>query len=174
MVAVVAPLATLTTPACTPAVVAREPAVVVHAVDGDTVDVRPGSGGGAGPGNGAPTRRVRLIGVDTPETKRPGTPVECFGPEAAAHLAEVLAPGTPVELEHDTEARDRYGRDLAYLHRTDGTFVNLQLVQEGYGAVSLYPPNLRYAGEMTRADDEARADHRGLWGQCGAPHRPVG
>src|SRR5829696_5408219 len=83
-------------------------AVVAHLVDGDTLDVRLAGGG---------EERVRLIGIDTPETKKPGSPIECFGPEASAHLAELVPVGTAVRVLRDVEARDVYGRFLAYLFR---------------------------------------------------------
>ncbi|MFN5604060.1 MAG: thermonuclease family protein, partial [Actinomycetes bacterium] len=82
-------------------------AVVERVVDGDTIDVTIDGRGDT----------VRLIGIDTPETKKPDTPVECYGPEASARLAELLPPGTPVRLERDIDSRDKFGRLLAYVHR---------------------------------------------------------
>ncbi|MSV36649.1 MAG: nuclease, partial [Actinobacteria bacterium] len=72
--------------------------VITHVTDGDTVDVRFGSN----------TEKIRLIGVDTPETKHPTKPVGCWGPEASAHTTALLPPGTDVYIVRDAEARDKY------------------------------------------------------------------
>jgi micrococcal nuclease len=134
-------------------------AVVVRPVDGDTVVVRVG-------GTDEP---VRLIGIDTPESVAQDRPVECFGPEAKARLAELLPPGTAVRLERDAEARDRYDRLLAYVIRADdGRFVNEVLVEEGYAEAAAYPPNLARQAELDAAETRARAADRGLWPACGS------
>src|SRR5689334_9227615 len=110
---------------------------------------------------------------DTPETKRPNTPVECFGPQAHDRLASLLPTGTPVQLEHDAERNDRYGRELAYVRRTfDGLFLNLAMVQDGFAGVLVFPPNTRHEAAFAAAMDDARLTQRGLWGACGAPHSP--
>jgi micrococcal nuclease len=132
---------------------------VVEPVDGDTVVVRIGN----------TTETVRLLGVDTPETKHPTKPVECFGAEASARTAALLPPGTEVRLERDLEPRDQYGRLLAYVHLDDGTLVNLVLVAEGYAAVLVIEPNHAHAAALRRAGAAARAAGVGLWGTCGGP-----
>jgi len=110
---------------------------------------------------------VRLIGVDTPETKHPTKPVECYGPEASAHLAAVLPAGTVVGIRRDVESRDRYGRLLAYLIRTDdGLFVNLDLVEGGWATTLAIEPNIAHAEEFAAAAERARASSLGLWGAC--------
>ncbi len=130
---------------------------IVRVVDGDTVVVDLG-------GN---DEHVRLLGIDTPESVDPRSPVECFGKEAAARTAALLPPGTEVRLVRDVEARDRYSRLLAYLYRVhDGTFVNLELVSEGYAAVLTYPPNVAHADELAAAAARARSEGRGLWSAC--------
>jgi micrococcal nuclease len=133
-------------------------ATVVRVVDGDTlvVDV-----------DGAGDERVRLIGVDTPESVKPDSPVECFGHEASAFTASLLPEGTRVRLERDVEARDDYGRLLAYVHRAgDGLFVNLELVEQGYAQPLTIPPNVAYAERFVTAAREAEAADRGLWSAC--------
>lgn len=143
------------------ATVVQPNAVVAAHVDGDTLKVR----------IDGVTETIRLIGIDTPETKKPGTPVECFGREASSHLAELLPKGTPVRLERDVEERDRYDRLLVYAYRaTDGLFVNLAMVSDGYAAQLTIPPNVAHAEEFRQAASEARQAGRGLWGACGSEH----
>ncbi len=131
--------------------------VVVRVVDGDTVVVRVAQ----------VTETVRLIGIDTPETVKPDTPVQCFGPEASHHLKELLAPGTAVDLARDTEARDHFGRLLVYLWRaSDRRFVNLDLVAGGYARTLDIAPNLAHRRDFATAAADARAEGRGLWSAC--------
>jgi micrococcal nuclease len=126
--------------------------VVTRVVDGDTIKV----------GN----ETVRLIGIDTPETKKPGTPVQCFG-KAATALTERLVEGRKVKLVRDVEERDRYGRLLAYVYRrSDGLFVNAELVRRGYASAATFPPNVRHADRFARLAREAREAGRGLWSAC--------
>lgn len=123
---------------------------VVRVVDGDTVVLD---------GN----EKVRLIGINTPESVDPRRPVQRFGKEASAYTAALLK-GKRVRVEHDVEKRDRYGRTLAYLHLEDGTFVNLRLVQEGYASAYRYPPNVKHAEEFRLAERRAREAKKGMWG----------
>jgi micrococcal nuclease len=125
---------------------------VTRVVDGDTIVVG--------------DERVRLIGVDTPESVKPGTPVECFALEASAFLKRLIA-GRRVRLELDVERRDRYGRLLAYVYRrSDGLFVNAELVRRGYASVATFPPNVRHVAEFVRLQRSARSAGRGLWSRC--------
>jgi micrococcal nuclease len=134
---------------------------VVAVVDGDTIEVEAGE-------------RVRLIGIDTPETKDPRRPVGCFGAEASARTAALLAPGTPVRLVGDVEPTDRYGRTLAYVVRAeDDLFVNLALVAEGYALVATYPPNVAHVDELVAAQARARDAGLGLWSACPGPDAPA-
>ncbi|MFN8016836.1 MAG: thermonuclease family protein [Acidimicrobiales bacterium] len=135
-------------------------ATVVRAVDGDTIDVRLGGA----------TERVRLLGIDTPETVKPDTPVQCFGPEASARTKHLLPPGTVVVLQRDQEARDRYGRLLAYVtRRRDGLFVNRALVADGYARTLSIEPNTAHRPDLAAAEATARGAGRGLWGSCHQP-----
>ena len=145
--------------------VATEPglAEVVAVVDGDTIVVRL-----AGDERGEET--VRLIGIDTPETVDPRSPVDCFGPEASAATKALLPEGTAVRLVRDVEARDRYDRLLAYVYRADdATFVNLALAEQGFAMVATYPPNVAHTDELLAAVAAARDASRGLWGACPEP-----
>lgn len=137
---------------------APDEAVVLRIVDGDTVRVR--RAGGA-------DESVRLIGVDTPESVRPGTPVQCFAQEASAFLRSLVPPGTVVRLERDVEPRDRYGRLLAYLfRRPDDLFVNYELAAQGFARLSVHPPNVAYVDRFVTAVTDAREQERGLWSRC--------
>ena len=122
---------------------------VERAVDGDTLKLAGGE-------------RVRLIGVNTPESVDPRRPVQAYGKEAAAFTAR-LVKGREVRLESDVEKVDRYGRTLAYVWLADGTFLNAVLVREGYAQVMTIPPNVRYADLFARLQREAREARRGLW-----------
>jgi micrococcal nuclease len=129
---------------------------VERVVDGDTIRVRLGDR----------AETVRYIGVDTPETKKPGTPVECFGERAAAEN-ERLVEGERVRLEVGAEPRDRYGRLLAYVHReADGAFVNERLLRGGFARTLTITPNDRHEARFRLAEARARASGAGLWGRC--------
>ena len=135
-------------------------ATVDRVVDGDTVRVRLA---------GRPdTESVRLIGIDTPETHGPGGLRECFGQEASARLAELLPGDTEVRLVRDAEARDRYGRLLAYVWLPDGRMLNRQIAADGYAQTLTIPPNVEFADVFRRAAAAARRAALGLWRACGA------
>jgi len=120
----------------------------IRAVDGDTLIL-----------NGNET--VRLIGVDTPETKDPRKLVQYFGEEAYGFTKSLLE-GKRVRLEYDQERIDKYGRTLAYVYLEDGTFLNAEIIKQGYGfAYTIYP--FKYMEEFRRYEREARENKRGLW-----------
>lgn len=131
-------------------------AVVTRVIDGDTVDVHL-------PGHGR--ERVRLIGIDTPESVIPGQEPECFGVEAAERLRTLLPEGVRVHVERDVEARDAYGRLLAYVYR-DGHMVNLALASEGFAEVMSIPPNTAWTHRIATAVNQARRERAGMWGTC--------
>jgi endonuclease YncB( thermonuclease family) len=107
--------------------------------------------------------RIRVIGVDTPESVAPNRPDEPFGEESAEFARRHLS-GETVRLAGDAQPRDRYGRMLAYVWLADGTFWNALLVAEGYAQQLTVPPNVTYAGLFGRLVREARSGNRGLWG----------
>jgi micrococcal nuclease len=108
--------------------------------------------------------RIRVIGVDTPESVDPNRPDEPFG-EEAADFAKHFLHGATVRLAGDVEPRDRYGRMLAYVWLDDGTFWNALLAAEGYAQQLTIPPNVTYASLFRRLVAEARRNDRGLWAQ---------
>jgi micrococcal nuclease len=108
--------------------------------------------------------RIRVIGVDTPESVAPNRPDEPFG-EEASDFAKRYLDGETVRLAGDAEPRDRYGRMLAYVWLADGTFWNALLVAEGYAQQLTIPPNVTYATLFRRLVGEARREDRGLWAQ---------
>ena len=117
-------------------------------VDGDTIVLNNGE-------------IVRLIGVDTPEIKHPRKPVEYYGKEASAFTKRMLE-GKEVRLEYDWQQRDKYGRLLAYVYLTDGTFLNAEIVKQGYGyAYTKFP--FKYLEQFKQYEKEARENKRGLW-----------
>ena len=130
---------------------------VIEPIDGDTLTVR------------IHGRRhdIRLIGVDTPETKHPTTPVECGGPEAAAFTAEQFPQGTKVEIVRDVEARDRFGRLLAYVYREhDGLFLNKALLEQGLAAAYPFEPNTLFSSEFAALASTAQRNGVGMWALC--------
>jgi len=135
---------------CSPETAAGDWHSVERVVDGDTFIIAGGE-------------RVRMIGVDTPETVKPGTAPEPYGKEASQYTKKMLA-GKKVRLEFDVAERDKYGRLLAYVYLEDGTFVNEKLVAEGYARVLTIPPNVKYAERLLAAERQAREEGRGLWG----------
>jgi micrococcal nuclease len=143
-------------PAAQPRAAGSDQARVVRVVDGDTIRVR----------IRGIEEPVRYIGIDTPESVKPGSPVECFAKRASAFNAR-LVEGERVRLVTDAEPRDRYGRLLAYVYRArDGLFVNAELVRRGYATVATFPPNVRHEALFRRLADRARMSERGLWRRC--------
>jgi micrococcal nuclease len=105
--------------------------------------------------------KVRLIGVDTPETVHPNKPVEYFGKEASDFTRRMVE-GKRVELEYDWQKRDKYGRLLTYVYTEDGTFLNAEIIIQGYGfAYTSYP--FKYLDNFRQYEREARENNRGLW-----------
>jgi micrococcal nuclease len=129
-------------------------AVVTRVVDGDTIEVR----------LDGRTEDVRYIGVDTPETVKPGAPVDCFGPQASA-FNHRLVEGKRVRLVFDVELRDVYGRLLAYVY-LGNRFVSAELVRRGLARTLTIPPDDRFAGRLKRLELAAARAGRGLWGAC--------
>ena len=130
---------------------------VVSITDGDTITI----------GIGGTKEKLRLIGIDTPETKKPDTPVQCYGPEATAYMTALLPVGTPLHIERDVVARDKYGRLLAYVYRVaDHTFINLDIIRHGYARLLTIPPNDAHVEDFTTAVQAAQHDHIGLWAKC--------
>lgn len=133
-------------------------ATVQRVVDGDTVELSTGE-------------KVRLIGVDTPETVKPNTPVQPYGKEASEFSKQLLT-GQKVKLKFDVEPYDKYKRLLAYMYLQDGTFVNEKLVRDGYARIMTIPPNVAYADLFLEAEREARENNKGLWGLSESEEKP--
>ncbi len=127
---------------------------VVRAVDGDTLEVE------------LEGRRedVRLIGIDTPETVKPGSPVQCFGPRAS-HFTHARLDGRRVRLVLGVERRDVYDRLLAYVFFQRRLF-NAELLRRGLARTLAIPPNTRFASRFERLQGVAARDGKGLWGGC--------
>jgi micrococcal nuclease len=133
---------------------------IVDVIDGDTVVV-------AFPAGEVET--IRLLGVDTPETVDPSRPIQCFGAEASAFVREQLPVGTAVRLERDIEARDHFGRLLAYVFRADNDlFINYELLGRGFADLAIYQPNDAYLESFDAATISARTRTIGLWKACGS------
>lgn len=123
-------------------------ALVVRVVDGDTFEIEGGE-------------RVRLIGIDTPETVNPNTKIECFGKESSEYL-KTLIEGKRVRLERDRTDRDRYARLLRYAYLGD-IFVNEVLVRDGYAESVAYKPDTAKQEVLDRAENSAQQEGKGRW-----------
>ena len=141
-------------------------ATIISVTDGDTVVVKIGT----------KKERVRLIGIDTPEShpnrraykqsaqsRQDVKTIVAMGLRASDFTQSLLPPGTAVSLEYDVEPRDRYGRALAYLWLTDGRMVNDIIIRSGYAYPLTVPPNVRYRDRFSEAFSEGRRAQRGLW-----------
>ena len=134
---------------------------VVRVIDGDTVEVTI---------DGA-EEDVRYIGIDTPETVKPGSPVACYGPQASA-ANHRLVEGRTVRLVFGAERRDVYDRLLAYVYTESpgqpgkGRFVNAALVRQGYARTLEIAPNVEHAPQLSRLQAQAGRAGRGLWESC--------
>lgn len=107
--------------------------------------------------------KVRLIGVDAPESKNVfRKKIGYYGKEAKAYLTKILS-GKNIKLVCDVDSLDQYGRTLAYVYLEDGTFVNADLMRNGYAMLMTIPPNVKFADEFLKLQKEARANNRGLW-----------
>ena len=136
--------------------------LVTRAVDGDTLVLET-------------KERVRLIGIDTPEmheseklfrdaerTKQDVKTIQALG-RRAYEFTRNLVEGKRVSLEFDVEKHDKYGRILAYVYLKNGTFVNAEIVKQGYASLMTYPPNVKYVDLFTNLYRQARENNRGLW-----------
>jgi micrococcal nuclease len=127
---------------------------VTRIVDGDTFWAEDGRG---------KSIKVRLTGVDAPETHNTRRKLKSpYAGESALYLAKMIG-GKKVRLEFDVSRYDQYGRTLAYVYLVNGTFVNAELVRNGYAMVMTVPPNVRYADYFTDLAGKARKHKRGLW-----------
>jgi micrococcal nuclease len=130
----------------------RIKAQVIEVVDGDTFKAKIGD----------KEETVRLILVDTPETKHPNKPKQPFGEEASNLTGELLTHGTTVELEYDAEQRDKYNRVLAYVY-VNGESLQEKLLSEGLARVAVYPPNTKYQEKFESIQEEAKNKKVGIW-----------
>lgn len=157
------------TAAAPPSDSTAETAVVEFVIDGDTVDLI----------IDGQEERVRLIGVDTPESVSRDTPIQCYGEEASAALKGLLPINSVVRIERDSEARDRFGRVLLYVYRADANtpggelFVNQWLITNGFADTLFFEPNTTYRSQFTRLRNTARDTGVGLWGVCEGPDQPL-
>jgi micrococcal nuclease len=136
--------------------------LVTRAIDGDTLQLEN-------------KEHVRLIGIDTPEmhdsnkllrdsqkSKTDVATIKALG-RRAYEFTKQLVEGKRVSLEFDMERKDKYGRLLAYVYLKDGTFVNAEIVKQGYASLMTIPPNVKYADSFLTLYREARENKRGLW-----------
>ena len=144
----------------------REGSTVTKIIDGDTIKIN----------YKGEEESIRLIGVDTPESKankkakkdagKTGGDVEtitAMGKEAVNFTKSLVKPGDRVLVELDIQVRDKYGRLLAYIYLPNGKMLNEEIVRAGYATIMTYPPNVKYEERFLKAYREAREGKRGLW-----------
>lgn len=140
----------------TPAVMVKgEQVKVVRVVDGDTIEIEGG-------------KKVRYIGIDTPETVDPRRPVGCFGHEASEENRRLIE-GKTIRLIKDVSETDKFGRLLRYVFIKEGgneVFVNDYLVRHGFARAATFPPDVAYTTQFVSAEREAKDNQRGLWQKC--------
>lgn len=133
---------------------ASESATLIRIVDGDTIEV---SLGGA-------VEKVRLMGIDAPESVDPRRPVECYGKESSSHLSLLLAaPSIYLESESTAANRDTYNRLLRYVFTSQGELVNKTMIEDGYAFEYTYDIPYTRRDEFIRAEHDARKSALGLW-----------
>lgn len=127
---------------------------VTKIVDGDTFWVDDGSAKGL---------KIRLIGIDAPETRaRFGKPAGFYGQESKDFLT-LLIKEKQVALVSDLDSLDRYGRTLSYAYLKEGTFINAEMIINGYAVIMTIPPNVKYADHFYELQKEARQNRKGIW-----------
>lgn len=127
--------------------------LVERVVDGDTFEIRYQN----------KKEKVRLIGIDTPESVHPDASKNSdYGKKASDYMKELIE-GKRVTLEWDTQVRDKYGRLLAYVYLENGEMVNSLLLKQGYAQIATYPPNVKYVEMFTQLQKEARQNEKGFW-----------
>ncbi len=145
---------------------AQELSIVIKIIDGDTLWVH----------YGGQREKVKLIGIDTPESKvntkakrdaeKTGQDIKIItsmGKRATTYVSSLVKPGDKVTIEFDVEQRDRYGKLLGYVYLSNGKMLNEEIVKAGYATVMTIPPNVKYKDKFSRAYKEARERKRGLW-----------
>jgi micrococcal nuclease len=145
---------------------AQELSIVIKIVDGDTLWVY----------YGGQREKVRLIGIDTPESRintkakrdaeKTGQDIKIItsmGNRATKYVSSLVKPGHKVTIEFDAQQRDRYGRLLGYVYLSNGKMLNEEIVKAGYANVMTIPPNVKYQDRFLKAYQEARERKRGLW-----------
>jgi micrococcal nuclease len=132
---------------------------VKEVFDGDTVQLEDG-------------RKIRLLGINTPEVRHKNEDAQAGGDEAKRWLIGKLQ-NSKVRLETDVEKTDKYKRTLAHLFTENDEHINLQLVAAGLAAVSIYPPNLLHAEALIKAQDQAEQAGLGMWQRAEYAAMPV-
>jgi micrococcal nuclease len=135
-----------------------ETVLVSRVIDGDTIELEDG-------------RKVRYIGINTPETSHPSKGVECYGQQSKIKNIE-LVEKKYVKLEKDVSETDRYKRLLRYVWLED-ELINEKLVEDGFAFASSYPPDVKRQDELKAAEVFAKENNLGLWGECDLEHQAV-
>ena len=127
---------------------------VLKVVDGDTIQIDY---------NGK-KEKVRMIGIDTPESVHPDETRNNENGKIASEYTKKLLTDKEVTLELDVQERDKYGRILAYVY-LNGKMINKKLLEDGYAQVATFPPNVKYVKEFTKIQEKAKEAEKGLWAE---------
>lgn len=143
----------------TPSAQVQKSFLVTKVIDGDTIEIK----------SDGLILKVRLIGIDTPETVDPRRPVGCFGKKASAETKRLIE-GKHVILTKDVSETDKYNRLLRYvflpIREGENLFINDYLIRQGFAKILTYPPDIKYDSRFLQAQKEAKDNLRGLWGEC--------
>lgn len=144
----------------------QQTVTIIKIIDGDTLKIK----------YQGKDENVRLIGIDTPESKankkaendskRSGQDIRtitALGKEATNYVKSLVKPGNTVRIEFDVQQRDRYGRLLGYIYLDNGKMLNEEVTRAGYATIMTVPPNVKYSERFLKAFREARENKRGLW-----------
>jgi len=132
------------------------PYTVTQVIDGDTIEVQTENG----------LRKIRMIGIDTPETRDPRKPIQCYGPEASVQAKKTLKNKVYLEKDYSQGDKGKYGRLIRYVYTLDMKDFGLEMIQGGFAREYTYRKAYQHQGKYREAEKLAKAEKVGLWSAC--------